>query len=150
MQDWRAERDPRTYAIIGAAMKVHASLGPGFLEIAYQRALAIEFGKRGIPFSQEVAIELSYEGIPLGVPFRVDFTCWDEVMVELKALPSIGRAERNQLIHYLQGGGYGTGLLINFGATSLQFERVVGPRNRVVGERSVELPFVSVAQAGNR
>jgi GxxExxY protein len=149
MQDWRAERDPRTYAIIGAAMKVHSSLGPGFLEVAYQRALAIEFGRRGIPFKQEVPVELSYEGIPLGVPFRVDFTCWDEVMVELKALPSTGRAERNQLIHYLRGGGYGTGLLINFGAVSLQFERVVGPRDLGRGEGSVELPFVSVARAGN-
>src|SRR5687768_14170618 len=124
MRGWNAERDPRTYEIIGAAMEVHREWGPGFLEVAYQRALALEFTSRQIPFEREVAVELVYKGTPVGVPFRVDFRCGD-VLVELKALPVTGRQERNQLIHYLQSADCETGLLLNFGAMSLQFERVV-------------------------
>jgi GxxExxY protein len=148
VQDWRAERDPQTYQIIGAAMDVHRKLGYGYLEAAYGRALAVELGRRGIPFRQEVEVPLLYEGRPLGVPFRVDFTCWDKVVVEIKALPCLGRKERNQLVHYLRGGGFPTGLLLNFGSTSLEFQRVVGPRTVEGADRSLELPYAFVARAG--
>jgi GxxExxY protein len=117
-------QDPRTYAIIGAAMEVHRELGPGFLEAAYQRALAKELGLRGIRFAEQVPVPLHYKGEPLGVPFRADVVVGD-VLLELKALPALGRAERAQVAHYLKATQMAVGLLLNFGASSLQVERVV-------------------------
>lgn len=78
------EKDPRTYAIIGAAMEVHRQLGCGFLEPVYQEALALEFSKRGIPFRREVTLPIYYNGVRLNTPYRVDFICFEEVAVELK------------------------------------------------------------------
>jgi|SRR5688572_22481875 len=139
MKSWHAENDPRTYAIIGAAMEVHRELGPGYLEVAYQRALALEFAARGIAFEKEASVPLAYKGQPLGVPFRVDFVC-GEVMVELKALPAVGRAERSQLIHYLKAAGHEVGLLVNFGTASLQFERVILSHNHPQPAGVSEIP----------
>ncbi len=127
MAGWSRDVDPQTYDIIGAAMAVHSELGPGFLELAYARALVMEFEGRGIAFEREVDVPLCYRGRPLGVPFRVDFVCFGDVMVELKALPAVGRSERRQLIHYLTSSGFCRRLLINFGAESLQVERAVAP-----------------------
>jgi GxxExxY protein len=80
------EADPRTYAIIGAAMEVHRQLGCGFLEPVYQAALVIEFGKREIPFRREVNLPVFYKQIRLDLPYRVDFICFEEVVVELRLL----------------------------------------------------------------
>ena len=124
---WGREADPQTYAVIGAAIAAHTELGPHFLELAYRQALAREFVERGIPFEAEVNVPLIYRGEPLGVPFRVDFVCFGDVMVEVKALPDLGRRERSQLIHYLRSSGYERGLLLNFGTDILQIERAVGP-----------------------
>jgi GxxExxY protein len=117
--------DPESYAVIAAALEVHRELGPGFLEAAYSRALVLELGARGVPWAAEVALPIRYKGLPLGVPFRVDLLCWDGLVVELKARPSVGRAERAQLSHYLRAGGFGKGLLLNFGEPSLRFERIL-------------------------
>lgn len=124
---WGQEADPETYAIIGAAIATHTELGPDFLEVAYARALVREFTERAIPFEREVEVPLIYRGEPLGVPFRVDFVCFGDVMVELKALPTLGRRERSQLIHYLKASGFERGLILNFGTEVLQIERAVGP-----------------------
>lgn len=94
--------DPRTYAIIGAAMEVHKQLGCGFLEPVYQEALAIEFSKRGIPFSREVKLSVFYKEMRLNTPYRVDFICFDEIAVELKALAHLSGTEEAQLINYLK------------------------------------------------
>lgn len=102
-------------------------LGPGFLEVAYSRALERELREGSVPFEREVAVPIIYRGEPLGVPFRVDFVCFGDVMVELKALPTQGPTERRQLIHYLRASGFSRGLLLNFGAPILQIERAVGP-----------------------
>jgi GxxExxY protein len=119
------EDDPRTYSIIGAAMEVHRQLGCGFLEPVYQEALAIEFNKRHIPFVREVKLPLEYKGQPLETKYCADFICFNSVVVELKALARTSGTEEAQLINYLKATGNEVGLLINFGARSLEHRRFV-------------------------
>ena len=117
--------DPRTYAIIGAAMEVHRELGPGFLEAVYQEALAIELSLRGILFQREVELPIAYKGKTLQTAYRADFICYDEVVIELKSIKQLGVIEEAQLLNYLKATGYQVGLLINFGAASLETRRFV-------------------------
>ena len=119
------QRDPRTYKIIGAAMEVHRQLGCGFLEPVYQEAFALELKSREIPYSRELKFPVSYKGQRLLNHYRPDFICFDSVIVELKALNSLSSVEDSQLINYLKVTGYHTGLLLNFGAKSLQQRRFV-------------------------
>ena len=118
--------DQATYAIIGAAMAVHRTLGFGFLEAVYQQALAIEMSKRGIPFHPQVELPITYQGHVLQVGYRADFVCFEEVIVEIKALRSTSGVEDAQVINYLHASGLQRALLLNFGAPSLQYRRFVG------------------------
>jgi GxxExxY protein len=120
-------RDAETYAIIGAAMEVHRSLGPEFLEPAYQAALEVEFETRSIPHDREVEMPIHYKGVPLDVRYRADFVCYGAILVELKAMEKLTTREEAQVINYLAASGIGRGLLFNFGAPTLQFKRFVGP-----------------------
>lgn len=117
--------DPRTYAIIGAAMEVHRVLGCGFLEPVYQKALAVEFTNRTIPCRRETSFSVFYKGVKLDVPYRPDFICFDNVVVELKALARISGIEESKVINYLKVTGHEIGLLLNFGTRSLEYRRFV-------------------------
>jgi GxxExxY protein len=120
-------RDTETYAIIGAAMEVHSTLGPDFLEPAYQAALEVEFGLKAIPYAREVEMPIYYKGAPLGVRYRADFVCFGSILVELKSLGRLTSREEAQIVNYLAASGIARGLLMNFGTPRLQYKRFVGP-----------------------
>ena len=113
-----------TYAIIGAAIEVHRILGSGFLESVYEEALAHEFTLRKIPFARQVDLKVAYKEIIAG-DFRADFFVDGKVVVEIKAIKVLTGSDESQLLNYLRGTGYKVGLLINFGARSLQHKRRV-------------------------
>ncbi len=119
-------RDPKTYAIIGAAMKVHGELGPGFLEAVYHDALAIELDQLDISFGQEVELPIFYRDIKIKSKYKADFICFDRyVLLEIKAIKSLSQVEDAQIINYLKATKVPVGLLINFGVGSLQFKRFI-------------------------
>jgi GxxExxY protein len=120
-----SERDPRTHAIIGAAMAVHSELGCGFLETVYHEALIIEFREREIPFEHEARLPITYHGSPLKTVYSADFVCFGSIIVEIKAIANLSGVERAQVLNYLKASGYHVGLLLNFGSPSLQFERLI-------------------------
>jgi GxxExxY protein len=110
--------------IIGCAMEVHRRLGNGFQEVIYQRALAIELTESSIPFRRELEMPIFYREQPIGSR-RVDFFIDDCVSVELKAVSQLEDVHLAQAINYLEAYSLEVGLLINFGARSLQYKRVV-------------------------
>jgi len=112
-----------TRNIIGCAMKVHSTLGNGFQEVIYQRALAIEMQKQNINFQREMEMTIFYEGFDIGTR-RVDFFVEEFIMVELKALTKIEDVHLAQAMNYCQAYNLPVGLLLNFGARSLEFKRV--------------------------
>ncbi len=117
-----------TRRIIGAAMKVHSTLGNGFQEVIYQRALAIEMLKQGLSYQRELEMQIYYDEQHIGTR-RVDFLVEDKVMVEMKAVSALDDAHLAQAINYLEAYGLEVGLLINFGAKSLQYKRVVNSKH---------------------
>jgi GxxExxY protein len=118
-------KDPRTFAIIGAAMEVHRVLGAGFAEAVYQEALSIELESRGIPFLAQVQLPISYRERLLKTQYRADFLCFESVLVEIKALSQMTGADDSQILNYLKASGHEVGLLLNFGAPSLEHRRFV-------------------------
>ena len=96
------ENDPRTYAIIGAAIEVHRQLGCGFLEPIYQEAFALELVNRKIPYTSELRISHQLQGASARKYYRPDFVCFDSVIVELKALARLSRLEESQIVNYLK------------------------------------------------
>lgn len=104
------------YAIAGAAMEVYYTMGLGFLEPVYQEALAIEFGRRRIPFEREKRLELFYKGTKLNKTYSPDFVCFEDIVVELKVVPQISGAHASQLINYLKVMRKRLGLMMNFGS----------------------------------
>ena len=125
------QKDPETYAILGAAMEVHRELGNGFLEGVYQDALEIELTQRGIPFTREHPVPVTYKGHVLGTPYRADFVCYGSIIVELKAIKSITDIESAQVLHYLKATGLKRALLINFATPRLDYKRFIQSENHL-------------------
>lgn len=116
-----------SYKIIGACMKVHSKLGPGFLEAVYQEALGKEFLKSEIPFQKEVLLELYYGEEKLNKKYRADFICYDQIILELKAVSHIPAAFYLQTKNYLKATNHRLGILVNFGEKSLNYKRILNP-----------------------
>ena len=110
-------------------MKVHSTLGSGFQEKIYQRALSIEMGKSGIEFSRELNMDIYYDEVHIGTR-RVDFFVEDEVMVEIKAISQLEDVHLAQAINYCEVYNLPFGLLINFGAKSLEYKRVYNTKKK--------------------
>lgn len=117
-----------TGKIIGCALEVHKYLGNGFQEVVYQRALSIEMNIQGLEHEREKEMQLHYKGYDIGTR-RVDFFVMNKIMVEIKAVIKIEDVHLAQAINYLEAYKMDIGLLINFGSPSLQFKRVMKPKN---------------------
>ncbi|MCG3208375.1 MAG: hypothetical protein FOGNACKC_01979 [Anaerolineae bacterium] len=111
-----------TARIIAAAQEVHRTLGPGFQEVIYQRALARELPAHALDFSREVWLDVYYKGGKVGRK-RVDFII-EQVLVEIKAKTALEPPDFVQTLSYLKASGYQVGLLINFGGPKLQIKRL--------------------------
>ncbi len=121
------EKDTLTYTIIGCAMKVHNTLGPGFQEVIYQRCLAIELQKNGLGFVREQEHTIYYEGIDVGTR-RADFVVENKIVVEIKALVNLEDVHLAQAKNYVVAYDFPIGLLINFGSQSLQHKLLFNPK----------------------
>jgi GxxExxY protein len=117
-----------SYAIVGACMKVHRALGPGFLEAVYEEVVEKEFIIQKIPYKRQVQLNLYYEGVQLKKQYRADFVCYDSIIVELKAVTQIPSVFYAQLQNYLKCTNMELGMLINFGTPSLTYKRIVNSK----------------------
>jgi GxxExxY protein len=110
--------------IIGAAIKVHKELGPGFLESIYEEALKVELSKNELDFASQMEVQIEYLGVPVGL-HRLDLLVQNEVIVELKAVKELADIHFAQLRSYLKATGMKVGLLLNFSKPTLEVRRVV-------------------------
>ncbi len=117
-----------SYEIISCCMKVHRELGHGFLEKVYCDALEIELELRNIKYSREHQFKLIYEGITLPTRYLADFTVYNKIILEAKALSEISLKHYGQTINYLKASNYELGLIVNFGSPKLQFKRLLKPQ----------------------
>lgn len=118
-----------SFAIVGAAMEVHKILGYGFLESVYQAALEKEFTLRGIPFQHQVELPVSYKGDLVGV-YKADLVVDGKIIVEIKGVSKLNASHNAQALHYLASTGLELAILVNFGAGSLEYRRVVKSNNK--------------------
>ncbi|HLS31157.1 MAG TPA: GxxExxY protein [Flavobacteriaceae bacterium] len=118
-----------SYKIIGACMKVHRALGPGFLEAVYEEALAEEFTKQGIDFKRQVKLPIYYEKKKLKKYYKADFICYDKIVLETKAVSFMPKGFYKQLNNYLKATRKKLGMLVNFGKPSLEYKRIVNTKN---------------------
>ena len=105
-------------------MEVHNELGNGFLEPVYQEALEEEFKIQGIPYVREKLLPIMYKGKQLKKEYYADFVCYDDIIVELKAVSVLSKPHKAQVLNYLNAANKEIGLLINFGETKLKWERL--------------------------
>ena len=113
-----------SYAIVGAAMEVHRTLGSAFLESVYEAALALELAKRGIAFERQKHLPVFYLDEQVG-EFRADLIVDDKIILELKAVKALNEIHEAQAHNYLAASGLKLAILINFGSPSLEFKRIV-------------------------
>jgi GxxExxY protein len=115
-----------TYAVIGCAMEVHKNLGCGFQELIYQRALAVELGRKNISAKREVEMPIIYTGVDIGTR-RVDFLINNELIVEIKAVTLLEEVHKTQALNYLKVFTLEVALLINFGSIKMEYKRLIKP-----------------------
>lgn len=113
------------YDIIGCCMEVHSVLGPGLLEAVYQEALSIELANQEIPFIKEKELEVTYKDQVLDKKYIADFICFDEIIIELKAVKELNEVHFAQLLNYLKITDKRLGLLVNFGSDRLEYKRII-------------------------
>ncbi|WDE95980.1 GxxExxY protein [Lentisphaera profundi] len=114
-----------SYVIIGACMNVHNELGQGFLESVYQEALELVLSKETIANEREKELHISFQGQALAKKFYVDFLCYDQIVVELKAVKALDQNHEAQVINYLKASNKPLGILVNFGEKSLVYKRLI-------------------------
>jgi GxxExxY protein len=119
------------YRIVGAAMEVYNTLGPGFLEAVYQEALEIELAAQDIRFVPQQELKILYKGQALRKTYIADFLVFDQVIVEIKAMNQLASHEEAQLLNYLKATGLSLGILINFGhAETLEWKQRAWTKKR--------------------
>jgi GxxExxY protein len=111
------------YQVVGSAFEVLGALGPGLLEKPYERALAVEFGLRGIPYDHQRPFEVSYKGTIVG-NYIPDLTAYAKIIIEVKSIDQITRVERAQLLNYLRIASMPVGVILNFKRPKLEWERM--------------------------
>ena len=117
------------YKIVGAAFEVSNTLGCGFLEAVYQEALEMEFQDNQIPFESQKRINITYKGNVLDKEYIADFVCYENIIIEIKAIKKTTEIEEAQLINYLKATQMPVGLIINFGGTKLEWKRYANTKN---------------------
>ncbi len=118
-----------SYAIMGACFEVYNHLGRGFLEPVYHTCLEIELSSRQIPFVSKPKAPIHYKGRAVGCLYEADFICYDQIILELKAVSDLAAVHEAQLLHYLKATNLPLGILINFGyASELQYKRIAATR----------------------
>jgi GxxExxY protein len=117
--------EDKTYKIIGAAIEVHKNLGMGFLEAVYQEALEKEFILQGIPYQREASFLIYYKNELLNKTYIADFVCYNNIIVELKAVQKLTGEHQSQVMNYLKASKMEIGLLFNFGSKSLEHKRII-------------------------
>ena len=114
-----------SYKIIGICMNIHSTLGNGFLEAVYSEVLEKEFVKNNIPYQREVKLDLFFNGKKLDKKYKADFICFDNIILEIKAVSFIHENFTKQTLNYLKATDKKLGLLINFGEKSLKYKRII-------------------------
>ena len=114
-----------SYKIIGICMNIHSTLGNGFLEAVYSEVLEKEFVKNNIPYQREVILDLFFNGEKLDKKYKADFICFDNIILEIKAVSFIHENFTKQTLNYLKATDKKLGLLINFGEKSLKYKRII-------------------------
>lgn len=114
-----------TQRLIGLCMEVHRELGKGHDEIIYKDALVVELSQGEIPFEREKRFEITYKGVLLAHPYYADFVIWGKIIFEAKAVESLTSSHVKQVLNYLAASRLRLGLLVNFGADSLEWKRVI-------------------------
>ena len=118
-----------SYRIIGACMKVHRELGAGFLESIYEEALKKEFFNSGIPFNNQVKLNVYYNGEKLNKFYKADFICYDKIILEIKSVSQVPNIFYSQIKNYLTATKKELGMLVNFGQSSLTYKRIINSKN---------------------
>lgn len=122
--------EEETGKILNACMEVHKELGNGFLEPVYQEALEEEFKIQKIPYEREKLLTVMYKGKKLSKEYFADFVCYGNIIVELKAVTSLVKGHKAQVINYMKATNSEIGILVNFGENSLKWERITKFKNK--------------------